>query len=331
MILIFSTNIFELTTAEVIDWLDYKKANYTRVNGADFQGNPVTLSLDESSISLRWEERKLDMDAINVVWLRRIGATILPELASDTEHELANAIHKYAKSEVKAIIHGVFSLLKNKKWLTRPDQFDINKVHALNQAAKAGLHIPDTLVTTDKNEMLRFKRKHQRIIIKTVDKPFMYVAGDASILQYTHEVDETFLNELPPVFFPCCCQAYIEKEYELRVFYFFGKCYAMAIFSQLNTQTAIDFRHYDDDTPNRAVPYSLPESLTKKIKVFMQSVDLQTGSLDLIRTKTGAYVFLEVNPIGQFGMVSMPCNYFLEKEVAKWLIKNDAHEKKQKE
>ena len=28
----------------------------------------------------------------------------------------------------------------------------------------------------------------------------------------------------------------------------------------------------------------------------------------------------QVNPVGQFSMVSKPCNYYLEKEVAKYLI-----------
>jgi hypothetical protein len=37
-------------------------------------------------------------------------------------------------------------------------------------------------------------------------------------------------------------------------------------------------------------------------------------------TKKGEYVFLEVNPIGQFGMVSAPCNYNLEKKIAQYLI-----------
>jgi D-alanine-D-alanine ligase-like ATP-grasp enzyme len=53
---------------------------------------------------------------------------------------------------------------------------------------------------------------------------------------------------------------------------------------------------------------------------MMQKADLNCGSLDLIKSKDGRYVFLEVNPSGQFGMVSYPCNYYLEEEVAKSLI-----------
>ena len=53
----------------------------------------------------------------------------------------------------------------------------------------------------------------------------------------------------------------------------------------------------------------------------MQNIGLETGSIDMVFTKDGHFVFLEVNPIGQFGMTSKPCNYFLERELALSLIK----------
>ena len=55
----------------------------------------------------------------------------------------------------------------------------------------------------------------------------------------------------------------------------------------------------------------------------MQKAHLTTGSIDLIKSVDGEYIFLEINPIGQFGMVSNPCNYPLERKVAEWLVKND--------
>jgi D-alanine-D-alanine ligase-like ATP-grasp enzyme len=51
----------------------------------------------------------------------------------------------------------------------------------------------------------------------------------------------------------------------------------------------------------------------------MALLKLNTGSIDLIVNTTGEYIFLEVNPVGQFGMVSSPCNYYLEREIARFL------------
>ena len=43
----------------------------------------------------------------------------------------------------------------------------------------------------------------------------------------------------------------------------------------------------------------------------------------MIRASNGNYYFLEVNPVGQFGMTSIPCNYDLHEVVAKHLIQKD--------
>jgi len=93
----------------------------------------------------------------------------------------------------------------------------------------------------------------------------------------------------------------------------------MAIFSQKNNQTSIDFRKYDSQIPNRTIPYKLPVWVEKQLTSLFHKLGLNTGSVDLILTPNEEYVFLEINPVGQFGMVSYPCNYYLEKEVAKLL------------
>lgn len=55
----------------------------------------------------------------------------------------------------------------------------------------------------------------------------------------------------------------------------------------------------------------------------MNSLNLNTGSIDLIVDTQDNYYFLEINPVGQFGMVSQPCNYYLEKKVAEYLVQNN--------
>ena len=53
----------------------------------------------------------------------------------------------------------------------------------------------------------------------------------------------------------------------------------------------------------------------------MKELKLASGSFDIIVTKSNEYVFLEVNPIGQFSQVSIPCNYFIEKRLAEILTR----------
>jgi glutathione synthase/RimK-type ligase-like ATP-grasp enzyme len=97
----------------------------------------------------------------------------------------------------------------------------------------------------------------------------------------------------------------------------------MAIFSSADAQTKADFRNYNWKKPNRTVPYELPEVITNKIVELMDSFQMNTGSLDFIVNENNEYIFLEVNPTGQFGMVSFPCNYHLEKIVAQTLVERE--------
>ena len=97
----------------------------------------------------------------------------------------------------------------------------------------------------------------------------------------------------------------------------------MAIFSQEIRTNKVDFRKYSKEIPNRYVPYDLPKTISMKLKRLMDNLKLNSGSIDLVYTKDEDYYFLEVNPVGQFAMVSEPCNYYLEKIVAQKLSENE--------
>ncbi len=96
----------------------------------------------------------------------------------------------------------------------------------------------------------------------------------------------------------------------------------MAIFSQQNEQTALDFRHYDKERPNRNVPFKLPADLEEKLLELAKLFKMNSCSFDLIYGIDKEYHFLEVNPVGQFGMTSFPCNYNVEKQIAEFLSAN---------
>ena len=89
---------------------------------------------------------------------------------------------------------------------------------------------------------------------------------------------------------------------------------------ELRIAQRADFRRYNAHRPNRTVPYRLPAGLAAGLRALLDELRMETASVDFIRTPGGRHVFLEVNPAGQFGMMSHPCNYRLEKRVASYLI-----------
>ncbi|HET6764282.1 MAG TPA: hypothetical protein VFH27_11440, partial [Longimicrobiaceae bacterium] len=151
-----------------------------------------------------------------------------------------------------------------------------------------------------------------------------FPVGQRYFALYTAEVAEQPAAELPETLFPSLVQALVEKAFEVRAFYLDGRVYAMAIFSQGDAQTAVDHRRHGDQRPNRMVPYRLPRAVEEAVARMMAALSLSSGSMDLIRTPDGRHVFLEVNPAGQIGMVSGPCNYYLARRVAEHLMAEDA-------
>lgn len=83
----------------------------------------------------------------------------------------------------------------------------------------------------------------------------------------------------------------IDKKYEIRTFYLKGKFYSMAIFSQNDSKTVVDFRNYNIEKPNRTVPYNLPKSITHKISQLMRNLEMNCGSIDLIYGKDDEFYF----------------------------------------
>lgn len=224
--------------------------------------------------------------------------------------------------ENSIFIQGLLHLLKNKKSFSNFTQlFSENKIKDLALAQNCELNIPPTLITCTRKKLKEFFEKYEcGIITKSL--------GGSIRFEYDHEilwgsgtsiVTYEDINEAPEFFSPSLFQKKIEKEYEIRSFLFKKKFYSMAIFSQNDNKTSVDFRNYNLKKPNRIVPYKLPSYIENKLLKFAKSADLDTGSFDLIVTKKEKeYVFLEVNPYGQFGWLSKNCNYYLEKLIAEY-------------
>lgn len=319
MILILSTPT-DYDTNNVIDWLVHDKAPFFRLNDEDLMQGTTIFHHDPSNLNETYFEhfsQKVFLKDINIVWYRKFGFLI------DYENKIGknNDFLDYLYSEFNHLFTLLFKLLENKKFLCKKS-FLFSKIDILNRANKTGLPTPETLITSDKLKLIDFYNKNNKsIITKSIGEARQIIYSDKEFTMATHMLKN--IDSLPSKFSPSLFQEYIDKEIEIRTFYLDKKCYSMAIFSQNNEQTKLDFRNYDQENPNRFVPYQLPKNIENQIVSFMSEINLNTGSLDIIKSsKNGQYYFLEVNPFGQFGMTSKPCNYNLHKKVADFLITN---------
>lgn len=319
MILILSQN-FDISTAHVIDWIVSLGKKVFRVNETDFFDSISFESTNNGfRIILRSEQKEIDSKLITAYWYRRgqIKIKIPKEL---TDIDSTNLLNWY-KTEVQFVKNTIHDSFKHLRFIGCIYDNQINKNGVLLKAKKNGLKIPETIITNRKKDLLDFKQRSSKdLITKGIKENFNELVNtETHYNHYTNIVCEEDIQNMPEVFGYSLFQFYEDKKFELRIFYLAGKFYAMAIFSQSNEQTKIDFRRYDRNKPNRAVPFCLPNAIEKKLTILMNELNLISGSIDMIVNKKNEYVFLEVNPVGQFSQVSKPCNYYLEKEIAKYL------------
>jgi len=318
MILLVSQAEYEYTTDLVFDWIKHLGGNVARLNGIDLL-NPGDIKVKILNSGIEIKIKNHSLDEINIIWYRRW----VDHLFSLDENK---EINTYLKSEFKGLSQFVFNALSNHKWYNRNNHITPypSKAEQLNLAVKCEILIPETLICSTKLEVLDFYIKNNRkIISKNIFEVGVFVEEGKLKTTFTHLIDENNINEIPDVFYPSLSQTDITKKFEIRVFFNKGICNSMAIFSGKNNKTKADFRNYDMENPNRNVPIKLPETVESKIRKLMHALDLETGSLDFIYTNMCEFVFLEVNPLGQFGMVSIPCNYYLEKKIAQELMELD--------
>jgi ATP-GRASP peptide maturase of grasp-with-spasm system len=315
------------TTNDVIDWLLSFGVPVIRVNDSSvITIRKIELNNSAENICLEidypgFPEKKVhfDLTTVTSVWYRRGRIDLHPQALyremqaansaelnffryiEKTNLYLENFIYRFLKKEVRS----VNSFFDNYK----------NKLFHLFLAKQSGLNIPKSIITDNTDEIFSFLDKSPTIT-KAIPPGLLHAnAGDYS--GYTSELTSDTLPDRN--FSYSLLQEKLEKKFELRIFYLEGEFFTAAIFSQADKQTAVDFRRYNRKKPNRCVPYRLPELLKTKLTSFMKACHLASGSIDVVVTKENEYVFLEVNPIGQFRQVSEPCNYYLEKRVAQFL------------
>ncbi|MFD2941833.1 grasp-with-spasm system ATP-grasp peptide maturase [Flavobacterium notoginsengisoli] len=306
-------------TDDVMEWLNFFNAPVIRINDEELMQGRSSFTYNLHLVEKSFFDngvQKVYLSDITTVWCRKFG------FLDDYEKKIGpvKELTDYLYGEFRALRDLILDLLEDKKWLFKRNLWK-SKLEILNEAKMVDLNIPNTLVTTERKKLKLFlKDNNQFVITKSLAEATHIRLPDQDPIALSTKKIESVMN-LSKKFSPSLFQEYIEKEIELRVFYIMGKCYSMAIFSQSNPKTVLDFRSYDWENPNRLIPYQLPEQIETKIDRLMKKLKLNTGSVDLIKArKNGEYYFLEVNPSGQFTMTSLPCNYPLHRIVAENLI-----------
>ena len=308
------SNENDFSAEEVIDWLLYYNADFCRINESDIITNNLLeialIETDDIKILSKFNHT-FDFSKIDFFWNRKWGSDIVINETdyADCEQKTITNLNNEIVSIRDFILE---SLNDSKKIFGYCPKNSLNKLYQLSIAKKFGLRIPQTIITNSKKSI-----KFKAFITKPINSCISFYRQKKVFTTYTSEIKKQVLKSS---FFASLVQEKIEKEYEIRTFFIDNEFYSMAILSQLETKTSIDFRRRGKNSNLRFLPYKLPIDIEEKLIKLMNALQLKTGSIDIVKSTGNEYVFLEVNPSGQYGMTSEPCNYYLDKKIAKHLI-----------
>ncbi|HVI49404.1 MAG TPA: grasp-with-spasm system ATP-grasp peptide maturase [Chitinophaga sp.] len=326
MILIFSRQD-DGNTGAVTEWLRVMGKDFVRLNADDERTRLHYMDISNNKLMINQFGREINLCEATAVWFRRKGLSVksiirLPDKNNEEIFHDAPGLHReHVQKEMNTLVDFIYSYVsKGKPALGTPKSHSLNKLEVMLMAQELGLQIPRSYMVTSKaalNEVLT--ATGVSCITKAMSDGVYRFTLQNAYYSYTERIGIEDIDSFPETFFPSLIQLEIRKKYELRVFFLKDTLYAMAIFSQNDNTTVTDFRKYNQKRPNRTVPYKLPDVIEDRLRNLMQALSLNTGSIDLIVDEREEYIFLEVNPVGQFGMTSQPCNYYLEKKIAQLL------------
>ena len=270
---------------------------------------------NRAQLSLRLHEERLsgalelsdgssiNLESIKSVWFRRSKPISAGHLRSDFESS------QFIEREFSAALFSLYTNLEDVFWMNHPvcsrHVLEHNKLLQLRLAALSGLATPQTMITNNPEELLAFCEEHGGFIaVKALHATIFRDADGGAWAIYTNRVSSDYLRERAGNISsaPIIAQEYISKMLELRITVVGNRVLTCAIHSQDSERTKDDWRRYDFDNVKHE-QYELPSDIRFRLLDFMRRCGLSFGAIDMIVTPSGRYVFLEVNPSGQFGWI----------------------------
>ena len=283
----------------------------------------VTGRLRHGLVVLGEQRRTLDMADISAVWDRRPALPVVDTQITDP------ALRGYIQRECRYFLDDVWHTLPC-FWvpgLPSLVQRASYKMTQLALAGRLGFEVPPTLVTNNPEEFLDFYRCHAgRIISKPFYGNTIYPSPGSTTdawYVYTHPVTVQDLGFAASLrFCPVIVQAYVPKHVELRITVVGSDIFACEIHSQVTHRTKHDWRNYDlAHTPHYV--HELPPEIQDRCLRLVTALGLCYGAIDMILTPDGRYVFLEINPNGQFGWIENITGFPISAAIARLLATHE--------
>lgn len=289
MIVLILSEVEDVHAQAVMAALSAQGARAELVDLSEFPTR-LALSMAFESGRRRFELRRrgstaLDLNTVHAVWWRR-PQLFRPPPGMDPAHQ------RFALSESATAFQGLYQSL-DAYWINIPSRDSVahHKPYQLALAQKIGLEVPPTLMTNDVEEAHAFWRQHDGEVIY---KQFLALPDTWRETRRLGPQEQAVADSIAiaPVIF----QRHVAAVADIRVTAIGGRLFAAA--------TDVREAEYPQDVrmnlDAKYVAHELPAEIARLLGELMNRLGLVYGAIDLRLTPEGRYVFLEINPAGQF-------------------------------
>jgi len=265
----------------------------------------------EAKVMIRTAETEIDTSEIDAVWYRKIWSPII-----ETKME-----EKYLQASINeslAVRNSFFQSLGPLPWLDPIPKVQqaSDKYYQLRMARQAGLRIPKSIFSNSPKEVLAFFESLDGEMIAKMHTSLSFGMEKSAFSFYTTKISGEDLEDLDLLqICPMIFQEYIPNAFELRVAYVAGQCFT----GKIQAKDLTDWRKAD---PQKVfwTPFTFPEEQQQLLHKLMTKLELSFGAVDYIVKPDGQYIFLEVNPVGEWGMLEKDLELPISQAIANTLI-----------
>jgi len=253
---------------------------------------------------------EIAIEDVGAVWYRRERPLELDPALTDPTSRL------FAWSESTEALTGVWRAL-DCFWMNPPaaDEAGQRKVRQLQLARRAGLSVPDTLITNDPSAALAFAA--ERLERGVIRKAFRNIAEAPRSTALVTSGDLSRIGDVR--YAPVTFQQFVPAVLDLRVIVVEDEIFAAAIRSEPEYRT--DYRPGIGSA--EFFPYTMPDDVASALLALHRRLGLVYGASDFRVTPDGQHVFLEVNPAGEYLFASERTGQPVPQAIAACLERHD--------
>lgn len=322
MILIIS-DVGDLHADAVQDKLSQSPNRVCRLNldVQSLRSTIITFEDENWTISQRGSGTAFTTGDVSVVWMRRGFVELLLE---ETENRTPDFL--IWKNEWNKTLLGLYMSLQDLPWLCplRDSYRAENKYLQRKIASKHGFLVPKQLTSNDRDRLINFAASCPTgVVLKLMNQDFYKVEGEFQGI-YVNKLSATDLGDFADNDEnPIVLQEYVEKQFEVRYTVVGAEHFPCRIESQRSIRASVDWRRYDlANTPHYTT--DAPADIRSRVASFLGELNLNYGALDFVVQPSGEWVFLEVNPMGQWLWIEDLTGMGISDSIARWLRDHDS-------